>query len=111
MKSIPQKRVPFKKTSHKNSPIKEKSRHKKSLKVLGTRSSDLGHTQYALSTTLAFGIMMTNPKLIKKIYTQRISRIRLGNRVVSPMSVVNPRFHEGRLYVTEGESRWATQPK
>lgn len=35
--------------------------------------------------------------------TQRISRIRVGARAVSPMSVVN--------YVTEGESRRATPPK
>ena len=39
----------------------------------------------------------------KATYTQRISRIRVGARVASPMSVVS--------YVTEGKSRWATQPE
>lgn len=39
----------------------------------------------------------------RKSITQRILRIRVGDRVVSPMSVVS--------YVTEGESRRATPPK
>jgi len=33
--------------------------------MLGTRSSDLGHTQYALRTTLLSGRMVANPNILK----------------------------------------------
>ena len=49
------------------------------------------------------GALVQAPSTKLGEYTQRISRIRVGARVVSPRSVF--------LYVTEDESRRATPPK
>ena len=73
----------------------------------GQRSIQLSYGRI-IYTRVSLGYILSSNEMQwgayrRHIYTQRISRIRVGNRVASPMSVVT--------YVTEDESRRLTPPK